>query len=120
MSLAAVTGSPIYVSDEIMEKAGQDVPQELAAEQPILRELIKKDAITVKHKVDRDNLHATTVYMGMLGDPHLGGRTEKDFRTRMKRHAKGEIRATLDIAQEYEGTGSGLHQPDQVLQHYLL
>ena len=57
MSLAAVAGSPIYVADEVMEKAGQDVPQELAAEQPK-----RKGIEAIAQKMAKEP-----------GHPHTGG-----------------------------------------------
>lgn len=74
-----------------------DFIKTLALSNPILKDLLKHDAITVEHRVHFDNLYATSLYMGMLGKPSLGGSTEKAFRARMAHYAAAEQSAMLDI-----------------------
>lgn len=74
-----------------------DFLKSLAYQEPRLRELLNKDAISVEHRLHFDNLFATSVYMGMLGDPNEGGSNLDDFINRMKEYAGGEINAMLDI-----------------------
>ena len=81
-----------YLSDEL-----NDYLKTLAMSHPILRDMLMKDAISVEHRVHFDNLLATSLYMGMLGNPKLHGSTEADFRARMQNYSIGEIRAMLDI-----------------------
>lgn len=81
-----------YLADEV-----NDYLKLLAMEHPILNELLKKDAITVEHRVHIDNLAATSPFMGMLGDPTKFGSAERDFRSRMAIHAAAEKAATLDV-----------------------
>jgi gluconate kinase len=74
-----------------------DYLKTLAFKEPKLRELLMKDAISVEHRVHFDNLLATSVYMGMLGNPDLGGSSLEDFTDRMAEYAEGEVKSMLDI-----------------------
>lgn len=73
-----------------------DYLKQLALEQPILKGLLLKDAISVEHRVHFDNLFATSVYMGMLGDVGLGGSSVADFKERMRLYSEAEVSAMLD------------------------
>lgn len=75
-----------YLGDEL-----NDFLKTMAMSHPVLRELLKKDAISIEHRVHFDNLLATSLYMGMLGDPSKHGSSEPDFRARMLRYAEAEI-----------------------------
>ena len=81
-----------YLGDQL-----DDYLKSLAMTHPILRDLLRRDAITVQHRVGFDNLLATSAFMGMLGDPERGGSTTEEFRLRMADHAKAEVAAMLDI-----------------------
>lgn len=74
-----------------------DYLKSLALTNPILKDLLVHDAIKIKHKVHFDNLYATSMYMGMLGNPKEHGSTEKQFRDRMREYASAERWAMLDI-----------------------
>ena len=74
-----------------------DYLKSLAFKEPTLRELLLKDSISVEHRVQFDNLYATSVYMGMLGNPELGGTSLSDFTDRMLQHSQAEINSMLDI-----------------------
>lgn len=81
-----------YLSDEL-----NDYLKKLAMSHPLLQDMLKRDAITVEHRVHFDILLATSLYMGMLGNPAQYGSTLDEFTGRMARHAAAEIAATLDI-----------------------
>jgi hypothetical protein len=81
-----------YLGDQL-----NDYLKTLAMTHPILGELLRRDAITIEHRVGFDNLLATSAFMGMLGSPNEGGSTTTEFRQRMADHAKAEIAAMLDI-----------------------
>ncbi len=81
-----------YLGDEL-----NDYLKKLAMSHPLLRDMLKRDAITVEHRVHFDNLLSTSLYMGMLGDPSKYGSTLSDFSARMSRHAESEVAAMLDI-----------------------
>lgn len=74
-----------------------DYLKSLALTNPLLKDLLLHDAITVEHRIEFDNLYASSLYMGMLGDPAHHGSNEKEFRARMKRYALAERSAMLDI-----------------------
>lgn len=81
-----------YLDDKL-----NDFLKEFAMQQPVLRRLLLKDAIIVRHKVEFRNLLATSVFMGMPGDLRKGGSSERDFRERMAIYAKAEITSMTDI-----------------------
>ncbi len=81
-----------YLGDEL-----NDYLKKLAMTHPLLRDMLQRDAITVEHRVHFDNLLATSLYMGMLGNPKKHGSTLPDFTERMARHAAAEQAAMLDI-----------------------
>jgi len=83
-----------YLGDEL-----NDYLKKLAMTHPLLREMLQRDAITVEHRVHFDNLLATSLYMGMLGNPEKHGSTLSDFTARMAKHAGAEAAAMLDIPQ---------------------
>ncbi len=81
-----------HLSDQL-----NDYLKTLASNEPRLKELLNKDAISVEHRLHFDNLFATSVYMGMLGDPKMDGTNLSDFIERMEEYAHGEINAMLDV-----------------------
>jgi hypothetical protein len=81
-----------YLGDQL-----NDYLKSLAMSHPILEDLLRRDAITIEHRVGFDNLLATSAFMGMLGDPQLGGSTTAEFGLRMADHARAEVQAMLDI-----------------------
>ena len=81
-----------YLGDEL-----NDYLKKLAMSHPLLRDMLQRDAITVEHRVHFDNLLATSLYMGMLGNPKKHGSTLPDFTQRMATHATAEVAAMLDM-----------------------
>ena len=74
-----------------------DYLKQLAMSHPILADLLRKDAITVEHRVQFDNLLATSKFMGMLGDTKINGSNLEEFMDRMKQYDKAEKSAMMDI-----------------------
>lgn len=81
-----------YLGDQL-----NDYLKSLTMSHPILGDLLRRDAITVEHRVGFDNLLATSAFMGMLGNPKRGGSTTTEFGLRMADHARAEVQAMLDI-----------------------
>jgi len=81
-----------YLGDQL-----NDYLKSLAMPHPILGDLLRRDAITIEHRVGFENLLATSAFMGMLGDPNQGGSTTDEFGLRMADHARAEVQAMLDI-----------------------
>ena len=81
-----------YLGDQL-----NDYLKSLAMTHPVLGDLLRRDAITIEHRVGFDNLLATSAFMGMLGNPDQGGSTTADFGLRMADHARAEVQAMLDI-----------------------
>jgi len=81
-----------YLGDQL-----NDYLKSLTMSHPILGDLLRRDAITVEHRVGFDNLLATSAFMGMLGNPDKDGSTASEFKLRMAEHARAEVQAMLDI-----------------------
>lgn len=81
-----------YLGDEL-----NDYLKKLAMDHPVLRDMLRHDAISIEHRVHFDNLLATSLYMGMLGDPAENGSSLAEFTARMAQHAEAERAAMQDI-----------------------
>lgn len=95
-----------YLGDEL-----NNYLKQLAMTHPVLREMLDKDAISIEHRVRPDNLLATSLFMGMLGNPEQHGSSEADFRRRMRQHAIAEKAAMKDIASFIKRAAEG-RQPN--------
>ena len=76
-----------------------DYLKRLALSNPSLKDLLMHDAVTIEHRVSFNNLYATSLYMGMLGNPKYNGASEPNFKARMAHYSDAERSAMLDIPQ---------------------
>ena len=65
---------------------------------PFLRRLLRSDSIYIGNNVTFDNLEPLSAFLGMLGDPDLGGLPLDEFRRRQRLHREAELAATVDVA----------------------
>jgi hypothetical protein len=78
----------------------EDIVDTLKAEMmqnPRLARHLRDEAMCVDIGVSFTNLAVLSHYLGMIGDPALGGLPEAEFRRRLERHRAGEIAAILDL-----------------------
>ncbi|MFK8082398.1 MAG: ATPase [Granulosicoccus sp.] len=68
-----------------------------AMQVPFLRELLLSDSIYISNNITVDNLAPLSTFLGMLGDPDLGGLNLAEFKRRQQLHLNGEIAAMRDV-----------------------
>lgn len=67
-----------------------------AMRDPVLALMLRNDSLSVTPKIAFNNLFASSIFMGMPGDPERGGSRLADFNRRMERYRPAEIEATLE------------------------
>lgn len=68
-----------------------------AMQVPFLRELLLTDSIYISNNITVDNLKPLSTFLGMLGDPDLGGLALSEFKRRQQLHLQAEIAAMRDV-----------------------
>ncbi len=68
-----------------------------AMQVPFLRELLRSDSIYISNNVTFENLKPLSTFLGMVGDPDMGGLPLAEFKRRQALHLAAEIKATLDM-----------------------
>ncbi len=81
-----------YLDEAILDNLKQQMMQV-----PFLRQLLRSDSIYVRNNLTIDNLQPLATWLGMLGNPELGGLPLEVFRQRQRLHREAEIRAMLDV-----------------------
>lgn len=69
-----------------------------AMQVPFLRDLLLSDSIYISNNITVDNLTPLSSFLGMLGDPDLGGLALTEFKRRQALHLQGEIAAMRDVS----------------------
>lgn len=64
---------------------------------PFLRELLLSDSIYISNNITVDNLAPLSSFLGMLGDPDLGGLALSEFKRRQQLHLQAELDAMRDV-----------------------
>lgn len=68
-----------------------------AMQVPLLRDLLRSDSIFINNNITVDHLKPISTFMGMLGNPELGGISLKEFKRRQRLHREAEIAAMHDV-----------------------
>jgi len=68
-----------------------------AMQVPFLRKLLLSDSIYISNNITVDNLAPLSTFLGMVGDPDLGGLNLAEFKRRQHQHLEAEIRAVRDV-----------------------
>lgn len=68
-----------------------------AMQVPFLRELLLSDSIYISNNITVDNLAPLSSFLGMLGNPDLGGLALSEFKRRQTLHLQAEIAAMRDV-----------------------
>ncbi len=74
-----------------------DLVKQQAMQIPLLRDLLRRDWITIRNNIKVDDLGPVLSYVGKLGDPERGGVPLEDFRLRQAMYRQGEIAAMYDV-----------------------
>lgn len=68
-----------------------------AMQVPFLHDLLMSDSIFISNNISYDNLAPLSTWLGMLGNPELGGLSLKEFKRRQALHKEAEIKALKDV-----------------------
>ena len=81
-----------YLDESIL-----DLIKQQAMQVPFLRDLLRRDWISIRNNIKVDDLGPVLSYVGKLGDPELGGVPLEDFVTRQAMYRDAEIAAMHDV-----------------------
>lgn len=81
-----------YLDEPILDSI-----KEQAMQVPLLRDLLRSDSIFIRNNITVDHLKPVSTFMGMLGNPELGGMSLKEFKRRQHLHRDAEIAVMHDV-----------------------
>ncbi|PVV25841.1 MAG: ATPase [gamma proteobacterium symbiont of Ctena orbiculata] len=81
-----------YLDEPILDSI-----KEQAMQVPMLRDLLRSDAIFIRNNIAFNNLKSVSTFLGMLGNPELGGMSLSEFKRRQGLHRQAEIAAMYDV-----------------------
>jgi hypothetical protein len=81
-----------YLDEHIL-----DLIKSQAMQVPFLRELLRRDWISVRNNIKVDDLGPVLSFVGKLGNPERGGLPLKEFNRRQALYRQAEIKAMLDV-----------------------
>ena len=74
-----------------------DLIKSKAMEVPFLRDLLRRDWISIQNKIAVDDLGPVLSFVGQLGDPEKNGLSLQEFNRRQAMYREAEIQAMLDV-----------------------
>jgi len=74
-----------------------DLIKSKAMEVPFLRDLLRRDWISIQNKIAVDDLGPVLSFVGQLGDPDKNGLSLQEFNRRQAMYREAEIQAMLDV-----------------------
>ncbi len=83
-----------YLSEPIIDNI-----KEQAMNIGFLRDLLRSDSIYIGSAMTFDNLELMSKFVGMIGNPDLGGLNSDEFHRRQELHREAEVRAMLDVGE---------------------
>lgn len=81
-----------YLDEPILDNI-----KKMAMQVPFLAELLRSDSIYICHNITVENLSPISTFLGMVGNPTLGGLSLEEFKRRLALHRDAEIRAMYDV-----------------------
>ncbi len=81
-----------YLDEPILDSI-----KEQAMRVPLLRDLLRSDSIFIRNNITFHNLQPVSTFLGMLGNPELGGISLTEFKRRQNLHRQAEIAAMYDV-----------------------
>ncbi|MCU7932880.1 MAG: ATPase [Candidatus Thiodiazotropha sp. (ex Codakia rugifera)] len=81
-----------YLDEPILDSI-----KEHAMRVPMLRDLLRSDSIFIRNNITFHNLKPVSTFLGMLGNPELGGMPLTEFKRRQSLHRQAEIAAMYDV-----------------------
>ncbi len=83
-----------YLIEHILDNIKHRIMQ---MRDPFVANLLRSDSIYIHHNITVDNLETVSTYLGMYGDPNLGGLDKQTFLARQNDYRRAEIRSMLDV-----------------------
>ena len=83
-----------YLIEHILDNIKHRIMQ---MKDPFVANLLRSDSIYINHNISVDNLEPVSTYLGMFGDPKLGGLEKQTFLMRQDDYRQAEIRSMLDV-----------------------
>ncbi len=81
-----------YLDEDILDLVKQE-----AMQVPFLRDLLRKDWISIRNNIQVDDLGPILSFVGKLGNPTLGGLSLSEFTRRQAMYRQAEIAAMYDV-----------------------
>ncbi|MCU7876250.1 MAG: ATPase [Candidatus Thiodiazotropha sp. (ex Lucinoma borealis)] len=81
-----------YLDEPILDSI-----KEHAMRVPMLRDLLRSDSIFIRNNITFHNLKSVSTFLGMLGNPELGGMPLTEFKRRQNLHRQAEVAAMFDV-----------------------
>ncbi|MDP6531122.1 MAG: hypothetical protein QF375_04475 [Arenicellales bacterium] len=81
-----------YLDESILDNVKRE-----AMKVPFLADLLRSDSIYLCHNITINNLAPIATFLGMIGNPDLGGLSVEEFKRRQILHRSAEIAAMLDV-----------------------
>lgn len=81
-----------YLDEPILD----DIKRQ-AMQNPLLRDLLRSDALHIANNITFDNLRPLSTFLGKVGNPDRGGIGLREFKRRQALHREAEISAMRDV-----------------------
>ena len=85
------------IGTRYLDEAILDSIKEQAMQVPLLRDLLRSDSIFIRNNITINNLKPVSTFLGMLGNPEMGGIGLTEFKRRQSLHRQAEIAAMYDL-----------------------
>jgi hypothetical protein len=85
------------IGTRYLDEAILDSIKEQAMRVPLLRDLLRSDSIFIRNNITFHNLQPVSTFLGMIGNPELGGIGLTEFKRRQQLHREAEIAAMYDV-----------------------
>jgi hypothetical protein len=85
------------IGTRYLDEAILDTIKEQAMSVPMLRGLLRSDSIFIRSNISFNNLNPVSTFLGMLGNPELGGLSLGEFKRRQNLHRQAEIASMYDV-----------------------
>ncbi len=83
-----------YLVEHILDNIKRRI---MHMDDPFVANLLRSDSIYINHNITVDNLDPVSTYLGMYGDPKLGGLDKQTFLKRQNDYRRAEVRSMLDV-----------------------
>jgi len=83
-----------YLAEPILDNVKFKI---MAMEDQFVANLLRSDSIYIGHNISVDNLEPVSTFLGMYGDPVLGGLDKKSFLRRQDLYRQGEVQSMQDV-----------------------